>query len=218
MKRFVAALMLSGLLVAGGANSAVTVSIQQSGSNIQQSGSNVVVTTSGSLNTAAMGTSGLGSTVAGIWPYYGFVQTGSTTGTTGDHYISLPNAVTSPNYGNNYWGNGSNTAGTSASGALFAFDFGARYILVPTGYTTGASLAGTLTITGTTLAGLGITNTGTYTLSFGSGANTDSVTVYVGVAPPSPPAAVPTLSEWAQLMLGLMVITMIGWQWRKQQS
>jgi len=31
------------------------------------------------------------------------------------------------------------------------------------------------------------------------------------------PSAVPTLSEWAQLMLGLMVITMLGWQWRKQQ-
>ncbi|NBT45241.1 MAG: IPTL-CTERM sorting domain-containing protein [Gammaproteobacteria bacterium] len=31
------------------------------------------------------------------------------------------------------------------------------------------------------------------------------------------PAAVPTLSEWAQLMLGLMVLTMLGWQWRKQR-
>ena len=30
--------------------------------------------------------------------------------------------------------------------------------------------------------------------------------------------AVPSLSEWTQLMLGLMVMTMIGWQWRKQQS
>ena len=212
MRRFVA--VLSGLLVAGGANSAVTVSIQQSGSN---QSANVVVTTSGSLNTAAMGTSRSGSTIAGIWPRYGFVQTGSTTGTTGNQYNSLPNAVTSPNYGDNYWGNGSNTAGTSASGALFAFDFSVPYILVPTGYTTGASLAGTLTITGTTLAGLGITNTGTYTLSFGSGANTDSVTVYVGVAPPSPPAAVPTLSEWAQLMLGLMAITLVGWHFHRER-
>ncbi|NBY21468.1 MAG: IPTL-CTERM sorting domain-containing protein [Gammaproteobacteria bacterium] len=34
---------------------------------------------------------------------------------------------------------------------------------------------------------------------------------------PAPTAqAVPSLSEWAQLMLGLMVISMLGWQWRKQ--
>ncbi len=30
--------------------------------------------------------------------------------------------------------------------------------------------------------------------------------------------AIPTLSEWSQMLLGLMVLTMIGWQWRKQQS
>ena len=37
-------------------------------------------------------------------------------------------------------------------------------------------------------------------------------------APTPSPSAVPTLSEWAQLMLGLMVISMLGWQWRKQQN
>ena len=30
--------------------------------------------------------------------------------------------------------------------------------------------------------------------------------------------AVPSLSEWSQMLLGLMVLSMIGWQWRKQQS
>ena len=30
--------------------------------------------------------------------------------------------------------------------------------------------------------------------------------------------AIPSLSEWAQLMLGLMVISMLGWHWRKQQN
>ena len=30
--------------------------------------------------------------------------------------------------------------------------------------------------------------------------------------------AVPSLSEWAQLMLALMVMIVIGWQWRKQQN
>ena len=32
------------------------------------------------------------------------------------------------------------------------------------------------------------------------------------------PAAVPTLSEWAQLMLGLMVISMLGWHFYRERS
>jgi len=31
------------------------------------------------------------------------------------------------------------------------------------------------------------------------------------------PSAVPTLSEWSEMLLGLMVLTMIGWHWRKQK-
>ena len=44
------------------------------------------------------------------------------------------------------------------------------------------------------------------------------VTVIVNAAPaPAPaPSAVPTLSEWSQMLLALMVLAMIGWQWRKQ--
>ena len=37
-------------------------------------------------------------------------------------------------------------------------------------------------------------------------------------APTTTAQAVPSLSEWAQLMLGLMVISMLGWHWRKQQN
>ena len=32
------------------------------------------------------------------------------------------------------------------------------------------------------------------------------------------PSAVPTLSEWSQLLLGLLVMTMIGWHFHKQRS
>jgi hypothetical protein len=214
VKRFVALLMLmSGLLVAGGANAVVIVSIQQSGLD-------VVVTTSGSLNTAAMGfPTNPSSSVGGIWPDYGYIQTGAVGLTSGVGYNTLPNFTRSPTYALGYWGAGGNTAGTSVMGALFAVDFSAPYVLVPTGYQTGTSLEGTTTFTGVTLAGLGITNLGTFTLSFGSGANTDSVTVYVGVAPPAPsPSAVPTLSEWSQMLLGLLVMTLLGWHFHKQRS
>jgi MBG domain len=33
-----------------------------------------------------------------------------------------------------------------------------------------------------------------------------------------PPSAVPTLSEWAQLMLGLMVMMLIGWHFHRERS
>jgi len=35
---------------------------------------------------------------------------------------------------------------------------------------------------------------------------------------PTAPSAVPTLSEWPQLMLGLMVLTMIGWHFHRERS
>jgi hypothetical protein len=178
----------------------------------------VVVTTSGSLNTAAMGSSNQGSTIEGLWPSLGFFQTGNTAPLQpGDQYTSLPNASRSPSFSIAYWGAGSRRAGNSATGALFAVDFSASYLLVPSGYTTGTSLAGTLTLTGQTLAGLGITSLGTYTLTFGSGASTDSVTVYLGTTPPAP-SAVPTLSEWSQMLLGLLVMTLLGWHFQRERS
>ena len=42
---------------------------------------------------------------------------------------------------------------------------------------------------------------------------------YLASPNPAPAAqAVPSLSEWSQMLLGLMVISMLGWQWRKQQN
>ena len=35
---------------------------------------------------------------------------------------------------------------------------------------------------------------------------------------PIPPSAVPTLSEWTQLMLGLMVMMLIGWHFHRERS
>ena len=291
MKRLLSVFLLAGgLLVAGGVNAAVTVSIQQSGSD-------VVVTTIGSLNTAAMGSSTHGNSIGGIWPDYGFIQVGNLNTPIGDQYGTLPNVVATPSV-SPYWGSGGLASASSASGVLFAVNFnGGPDVLVPSGYISGSSLAGTLTFASQTLGGLGL-NQGTYTLTFGSGADTDSVTVYVlptptvtSITPTSgstaggtvititgtnltgatgitvggtactafnvasatsatcttpagtagtasvvvstsggsnaantlftytaAPASIPSLSEWSQMLLGLLVMTMIGWQWRKQQS
>jgi hypothetical protein len=53
-------------------------------------------------------------------------------------------------------------------------------------------------------------------LSAAEVAATWNVNLYSSPAPTA--QAIPTLSEWTQLMLGLMVMMMIVWQWRKKQS
>ena len=52
------------------------------------------------------------------------------------------------------------------------------------------------------------------------GVANQSVTDPIGptIAALSTSSAVPSLSEWTQLLLGLMVMMMIVWQWRKKQS
>ena len=112
--------------------------------------------------------------------------------------------------------------------------------------TSGSTVGGTvITITGTNLTGAtGVTVGGTACTAFnvssdisatcttpagtvgtasvvvttpGGSNSANTLFTYVAVAAPTA-QAVPTLSEWAQLMLGLMVISMLGWQWRKQQN
>jgi len=48
--------------------------------------------------------------------------------------------------------------------------------------------------------------------------NTTASNVFWTVGTSPAPSAVPTLSEWAQLMLGLMVMTMVGWHFHRERS
>jgi hypothetical protein len=43
----------------------------------------------------------------------------------------------------------------------------------------------------------------------------DSLVYNLSAAPYSPPASIPSLGEWTQLILALMVMTLIGWHFRK---
>ena len=47
--------------------------------------------------------------------------------------------------------------------------------------------------------------------------NNGSTTIYISIVSPAP-AAVPTLSEWTQLLLGLMVMMLIGWHFHRERS
>ena len=204
MKRFLAAFMLvCGLLVAGGANAAGTVTFTETGGN-------VVVTFSGSINTAALTANGTNAFITAIAPSFALVNIGDNAATTCSSYLGL-NGPTS-------WGSGGITNTSSVSGDKILIYGAHSELCVPVGYA-GGNLSGTSTYNATTIATLGFT-VGTYTYTWGSGATADSINLYIGTSPnPTPtPSAVPTLSEWAQLMLGLMVISMLGWQWRKQQN
>ena len=99
---------------------------------------------------------------------------------------------------------------TSASGSEFGVYGTLGAILLPTGYISGATISGPSTYTGS-LTSLGFT-TGTYTYTL----TNDTITVIIGSA--SAPSAVPTLSEWGQLLLGLMVMMLIGWHLYRERS
>jgi hypothetical protein len=57
-------------------------------------------------------------------------------------------------------------------------------IFVPSGYVSGTSLSDTMTFTGETFAGLGVIP-GTYTYTWGTGANADSLILEIGVPEPA---------------------------------
>lgn len=203
MKRFVAALMMaSGLLLAGGANSAATLTFTESGAD-------VIATFSGSVNTAGLTAQFTGNYSSALFPNFPFILIGSSVSTTFVSYSGVSYDTA--------WGTSGNFANSSASGDKIGLNPGSGYIGLLAGYVSGSTLNGSTTYTNKTLANLNLT-VGTYHITWGSGANADSITVYVGTTPPPTPSAVPTLSEWSQMLLGLLVITMIGWRFHKQRS
>jgi hypothetical protein len=114
------------------------------------------------------------------------------------------------------FGTGGNVTPTYVSGARWGFQQSTNRVYFPPGFSSSTSLATEATVTGS-FSSLGITP-GTYTYTFTNGSTTDTVVVQAASSAVPTPAAVPTLSEWTQLMLALMVISMLGWQWRKQQN
>jgi len=91
------------------------------------------------------------------------------------------------------FGTGGQTVGNSGTGDFFGIGFlGVRGLFVQSGYTSGSFISGTTTFNSTTLATLGATP-GTYTWSWGSGANASSIVMQVGV-PDVTPTNTPTIT------------------------
>ncbi len=190
MKRFVATLMLlSGLLVAaGGATASVTYNATWSGGGATATGTIVFSNDS--------------------------VLTSGTSCTTFASCNITSVAVTVSGAGA---GNGSFTTADFDSNPVLVFA-----LLGP--LNTSADLVGQANLQDFNLFNAAGSPTapsgaGPFVLAANGGLSTSMTLISLVAASPAPTAqAVPSLSEWAQLMLALMVISMLGWQWRKQQN
>ena len=152
---------------------------------LTQVGGNVVVDGSGTINTNALTIFNGGTYKAFLGPDQAGLYGGPTTVTNFALYYGASGTAN--------FGSGGTTFASVGSGSFVGVDQGA-YIIVPQGYVSGASLSDTDTYTGATLASLGFTP-GTYTYTWGTGSDADSLTV-VGVAPEP--------STWAMLGLGAL--------------
>jgi hypothetical protein len=146
---------------------------------IYNSGSNVVMTSTGTVNL-----SGLTKVQSNFGPI-GAGGLGINTAT----FISGPNSSYADSYSGftsvpSNFGSGSGGGNTSGSGDVFGIIVDQNppyFLLVPTGYTSGANISSTQTFNNTSLSTLGLTN-GTYTYTWSGG----SVDVVVGGPAPTP--------------------------------
>jgi hypothetical protein len=146
---------------------------------LQQVGSNVVATGSGSIDLTALTLLGPASEPSFIRPSDGAIAVGPTALTSADAYFGFFS-------GPSAFGPGGYSTPNSGSGSLVLRSDGAGgSILVPSGYVSGTSL-GTSTATwdNATFASLGVTP-GSYTWTWGGGANKDSFTLDVIPEPAS---------------------------------
>jgi collagen type VII alpha len=142
-----------------------------------ESGSNVVMTASGSLNindltlvassTGPFGSGGIGVNSA-TWLI-------SNTGQSADQYSGFSSSPSN-------FGSGSGAPASSITGDIIGVVFNGAppYLLtVPVGYTTGTPITASQTFSSQSFASMGLVE-GTYTYTWGTGPNADSINVVVG--------------------------------------
>ena len=182
VQRFLAAFfLLSGLLVAGGANAAGDI-------RFATSGSDVVVTISGTVDPTGLATIGLKTNGWGYanngyenntGHFYSQVQCEEY----GGLFASSSQKLTGP--GN--WGTGGAYpyyfGVSSPTGGGFGIDASNKALCLPVGYRAGDQLAGTGTLSNHSLGSLGL-NPGVYTYTWGNATQDETLTVTV-VPPPN---------------------------------
>ncbi len=164
--RLLGALLSAVFVFQDSAHAAYTITIEQSGANVVASGS-------GTINTAAL-TIPLNSSNIPI--ARNMNSTNATVVVGGGGNIDQYKTISSPSN----FGSTTSTVATANSGTGSAFGVNGKStsLYVPTGYVSGTAISGTSQWNTTTLGTLKLTP-GTYTYTWGSGANADSVTVKI---------------------------------------
>ena len=168
--------------------------------NVNQVGSDVVMTGSGTFNLTALTYSYSGGNNAGLQANISDLIMGTTVYTTVDVYTS----ITGPT---SFGPGGYVPSATTGAGPLFGVYQGLGYLEVPQGYSSGTLLSATDTYSGATFSSLGLTP-GTYTYTWGTGANADFFRINIGTA------AVPEPSSL--VLMGIAGITGLGYAWRRR--
>lgn len=163
------------------------ISFSQVNMSVQQVGSDVVVQASGTVNTNLTAISPVGGGVVGgeiDTSGYIYVSGSSTGGVIQPPNFSGPSNIGTAGY----------NAASAGSGDWFGIWFGISGVLVPSSYVSGQSLSGTGTYSNTSIASLGLTP-GSYTWTWGSGANADSLVLTISSAPLSSPHAIRVVAD-----------------------
>lgn len=185
-----AALLAPALLAPAPARAIVTLLVQQVGND-------VVITGSGSANTTALTADGTDNDYTNVLAdtqiYAGPDAFGDLSGGGGD--VSLWSNISA---GPLVFGSDPSVYETPSSGTgdlfgivadYFNSTAGAQRLVLPLGYSSGASLSGTSTFTNITLAQLGFTPGQSSTWSWGTGGDADSLNLLVDTVPAPLPIA-----------------------------
>ena len=173
--------------IASTADAAVTV-------NLQQVGTNVIATSNGTLDlTGLTFVSGGYTLTSGVTGSDGYIGTGNS-GSALDAYSGFTGPAT--------FGTGNLVFGVGAGATPFGINgrsLGTPVAFVQSGYISGSAIASTLTFANSTFASLGLTQ-GTYAYT----SRSDSITVTIGQGAVS--GAVPEPAAWAMMIGGFGLI------------
>jgi hypothetical protein len=162
-------LSLSLMGLAGKADAGFTI-------NFSQVGNNVVATGSGTIDTTDLSFAGEGSATAQVVPHAGLVWIGPIQSTSIDLYTG---AIVGPT---GFGTSGASTPASTGSGDFVGLFAGGTFpIDLPVGYVSGADLSDTSAFSNATFVSMGLTP-GTYTYTWGTGADADSLVVNIGVS------------------------------------